>query len=211
MAYSDFRLNELKRLFGLIFEENTDLFASIQAVEAGDLLQTILQENTPLALAIHTEKARSELIIVPILVEVRRRMQRQIGLFSGVDFSVDPSRGLVGVCDYILTAVPEQLVVSAPVVMVVEAKNDNIKAGLAQCMAEMVAAQIFNEREGTGLQTIYGLVSTGSIWKFLKLEGATVFVDQSEYYLEGLEKLLGILLSIMTDAVDQVRSTLVVA
>lgn len=205
MAYSDFTLNDVKRAFDLTFHEQTDLFGNVPEIAIGDLLQTILAENTPLALAIHTEKARSELIIVPILVEVRRRMQRQISLFSGVDFTVAPQRGLSGVCDYILSASPEQLVVSAPVVMIVEAKNDNIKAGLAQCIAEMVAAQLFNEREGTGLTTIFGVVSTGSIWKFLKLEGSTVFIDMPEYYLESVDKILAVLLHMMQGAVAPVQ------
>jgi hypothetical protein len=205
MAYSDFTLNDLRRTFKLTFDEQTDLFAAIPELVIGDLLQTILHEHIPLALAIHTEKARSELILVPVLVEVRRRLQRQISLFSGVDFSVAPERGLNGVCDYILSAAPEQLVVTAPVVMIVEAKNDNIKAGLAQCIAEMIAAQAFNEYEGTGLTTIYGVVSTGSIWKFLKLEGNTVFIDLPEYYLESVDKILAILMHIMENALAQVQ------
>lgn len=207
MEYRDFTLNNLRHTFGITFDEQTDLFATIPRVEIGNLLQTILQEQIPLALAIHTEKARSELIIVPILVEVRRRMQRQISLFSGVDFPVASERGLNGTCDYILCAVPEQLVVSAPVVLLIEAKNDNIKAGLAQCIAAMIAAQIFNDHEGTGLTTIYGVVSTGSIWKFLKLEGTTIFVDQPEYYLESVDKILAILLTIMEGAINQVQTS----
>jgi hypothetical protein len=211
MAYSDFTLSNLKHSFGLIFNEQTDLFAHIPGIPIGDLLQTILQENIPLALAIHTEKARSEMILVPILVEVRRRLQRQISLFSGVDFSVAPELGLNGVCDYILSGVSEQLVVSAPAVMIVEAKNDNIKAGFAQCIAEMIAADTFNRREGTILRAIYGVVSTGSIWKFLKLEGTTVFVDLPEYYLESVDKILAVLLSIMEDAVGQLQAPAVIA
>lgn len=200
MAYSDFTLVQVRRAFQLTFEEQTDLFATIAPVAPSDLLQTILEEQTPLALSIHTEKARSELILVPILVEVRRRLQRQISLFSGVDFTVAPEQGLNGVCDYILSAVPEQLVVSAPVVMIVEAKNDNIKAGLGQCIAEMVAARQFNEREGSGVTTVYGVVSTGSIWKFLRLADTTVCVDMPEYYLDNLAKILAILLHILQDA-----------
>ncbi len=211
MAYSDFTLSDLKRSFGLTFNEQTDLFAHIPGTPIGDLLQTILQEHIPLALAIHTEKARSEMILVPILVEVRRRLQRQISLFSGVDFSVAPELGLNGVCDYILSGVSEQLVVSAPAVMIVEAKNDNIKAGFAQCIAEMIAADTFNRREGTVLRAIYGVVSTGSIWKFLKLEGTTVFVDLPEYYLESVDKILALLLSIMEDAVGQLQAPAVIA
>jgi len=211
MAYSDFTLSDLKRSFGLTFNEQTNLFGHVGAIPIGDLLQTILQENIPLALAIHTEKARSEMILVPILVEVRRRLQRLISLFSGVDFSVAPERGLHGVCDYMLSGVPEQLVVSAPALMIVEAKNDNIKAGFAQCITEMIAAQLFNQREGTDLRAIYGVVSTGSIWKFLKLEDRMVFVDLPEYYLESVDKILAVLLSIMEDAVGQLQAPAVSA
>lgn len=204
MAYSDFTLHQLKQTFNLIFQEQTDLFASVSALPVGDLLATVLHEQVPLALAIHTEKARSELILVPILVEVRRRMQYQISLFSGIDFSVAPQQGLNGVCDYILSAAPEQLFVTAPVVMIVEAKNDNIKAGLALCIAEMLAAQLFNHQESTGLVTIYGVVTTGSIWKFLQLHETTVSIDRSEYYLDQVGKVLAILVHMMETAVGQV-------
>ena len=81
--------------------------------------------------------------------------------------------------------------------MLVEAKNDNIKAGLGQCIAEMIAARIYNEREGKGPTTIYGVVTTGSIWKFLKLDGSTVTIDQPEYYLEQLDTILAILVQIV--------------
>jgi hypothetical protein len=74
------------------------------------LLQMLLEENVPLALAINTEKARSELIVTPILLEVWRLMRREISLFSGIEFNVAPDRGLNGVCDFILSRSPMQLV-----------------------------------------------------------------------------------------------------
>ena len=138
--------------------------------------------------SIHTEKARSEFIVAPILAEVRKLMNHRISLFSGVDFNVDPAQGLNGTCDFILAASPVQLFLQRPVVMIVEAKNDNIKSGLGQCVAEMVAARLFNERQGDGPSTIHGAVTTGSIWRFLKLDGATVFIDQPEYYLDRAGK-----------------------
>jgi hypothetical protein len=64
------------------------------------LKRTPLRENVALALNIHTEKARSEMIIAPMLIEVRKILNRQISLFSGVEFNVDASLGLTGVCDY---------------------------------------------------------------------------------------------------------------
>jgi hypothetical protein len=194
MSYSDFTLEGACRAFILELKEDQDLFADLPGIEVGPRLRDLLDEYVPLATAIHTEKARSEFIVAPILAEVRRLMGHRISLFSGVDFTVAPDQGLNGTCDFILAASPVQLFLRAPVLTVVEAKNDNIKSGLGQCVAEMVAARIFNEREREGPSVIHGAVTTGSLWRFLKLEGGTVFVDQPEYYLDRLEKVLAILL-----------------
>lgn len=194
MSYSDFTLEGACRAFILELKEDQDLFADLPGSEVGPRLRALLDEYVPLATAIHTEKARSEFIVAPILAEVRRLMGHRISLFSGVDFTVAPDQGLNGTCDFILAASPVQLFLRAPVLTVVEAKNDNIKSGLGQCVAEMVAARIFNEREREGPSVIHGAVTTGSLWRFLKLEGGTVFVDQPEYYLDRLEKVLAILL-----------------
>ena len=94
--------------------------------------------------AINTEKARSELLFAPILLEVRRHLQYQISLFSGVDFNVAPEKGLAGFCDFILSRSTERYFIVSPVVTIVEAKNENIKSGLRQCVAEMMVAQIAN-------------------------------------------------------------------
>ena len=142
------------------------------------------------------------MIIAPILIEVRRRLNYQVSLFSGVDFNVDPARGLNGICDFLVSRSSEQLFISAPVLTIVEAKNENIKAGLGQCVAEMIAAQLFNEREGNEIITLYGTVTTGTIWEFLKLEGQVVSIDLSEYFIGNANKILGILLS----AYDEVIS-----
>jgi hypothetical protein len=79
--------------------------------------------------------------------------------------------------------------------MLVEAKKEDIIAGLGQCVAEMVAAQIFNEREGNEISVIYGTVTSGTNWKFLKLKGKVVEIDLVEYYLTDVNKILGILAS----------------
>ena len=136
------------------------------------------------------------MIITPILLEARRRLQDSIGLFSGVEFTVDGERGLNGVCDYILSRSLEPLVITAPVVMIVEAKNDNLKAGYGQCLAEMVAAQKFNQQESADARPIFGVVTMGTLWKFLKLEGTLVSIDLPEYHLEALDQVLGALVHI---------------
>jgi hypothetical protein len=157
------------------------------------MLTSALEETRELALAINTEKARSEMIITPILLEIRRKANYQISLFSGMDFSVDAEKGLNGYCDFVISLSKEQLTINTPVIIIVEAKNENIKGGLGQCAAAMLAAQLFNDQEGNEVKTIYGAVTTGDIWKFLKLVGTEIFIDLSNYYIKELNKILGIL------------------
>ncbi len=194
MSYSDFTLELACREFTLDVQDELDLFSAVPPVRVSPLLGAILEEHVPLATSIHTEKARSELIVAPVLVEVRKLMGRRISLFSGVELNVDAARGLNGTCDFILAAAPVQLFLQRPAVMIVEAKNDNVKSGLGQCVAEMVAARIFNQAQADGPSTLHGAVTTGSIWKFLKLDGSTVFIDHPEYYPDHMEKILGILM-----------------
>jgi hypothetical protein len=194
MAYSDFTLQAACDSFKLDVRQDEDLFASIAAASVSPWLRAFLDEFIPLGTAIHTEKARSEFIVAPILGEVRKLMKHRVSLFSGVDFNVDAGRGLNGTCDFIMAASPVQLFIRTPVLMIVEAKNDNIKAGLGQCVAEMVAAREFNSAEPTAPSRIHGAVTTGSDWRFLRLEGGRVFIDRTEYYVHQLESILGILL-----------------
>ncbi|MDJ0733500.1 MAG: hypothetical protein QNJ47_05325 [Nostocaceae cyanobacterium] len=199
MSYSDFSLASVRKIFNLTIVDKNDMFASISEVECPHLLAEILKENIPLALASNTEKSRSEMIITPILIAVRKYLNNKISLFSGVDFNVEPEQGLNGNCDFIISLSPELLILTAPIITIVEAKKENINAGLGECVAEMIAAQIFNEREGNNIQTIYGTVTTGTNWKFLKLSGQVVEIDLSEYYISNIGKILGILSSILTE------------
>jgi ABC-type uncharacterized transport system substrate-binding protein len=116
-------------------------------------------------------------------------------LFSGTDFNVDIEKGLLGYCDFLLSASKEQFFISAPVITIVEAKNENIIGGLGQCVAEMVAAQIFNERKEIDIPVIYGAVTSGTNWRFLTLSENNVCIDSVEYYINQVDKILAILLN----------------
>ncbi|MEH1938524.1 MAG: hypothetical protein V7L14_33435 [Nostoc sp.] len=201
MSYSDFTLDRVRKTFGLTISDKTDIFASVYQVECPPLLVEVLRENVPLALASNTEKSRSEMIIAPILIAVRKYLNNQISLFSGIDFTVDSAQGLNGNCDFIISRSPELLILNAPVVTIVEAKKENINAGLGQCVAEMLAAKLFNEREGNNIETIYGTVTTGTNWKFLKLLEQVIEIDLGEYYINDIGKIIGILSHILTEKV----------
>ncbi|MEG4307663.1 hypothetical protein [Microcoleus sp. D3_18a_C4] len=195
MPYNQFSIEQIKATFGITLARTVGLFAELPEIEPSSFLQETLQFNLPLALEINSEKARSELIIAPILVEIKKRLPERISLFSGREFNVDAARGLSGYCDFLISRSPEQLVIESPFIALVEAKNDNIQSGLGQCMAETIAAQIFNQRQENDIQTIYGVVTTGSIWKFFKLEGIAIEIDTSEYFINNVGKILGILIN----------------
>lgn len=205
MAYSDFTLSQLESEFNLTLNEQVEIFPEIKPVTPSQLLREILEENIPLALEIDTEKARSELIIAPIMVDLRKYFKRQISFFSGVDFNVEKDRGLTGRCDFIISYSPKQLEITAPVVTLVEAKNDNIKSEIPQCIAEMVAAQIFNERKQNRIPYIYGAITTGSNWKFLRLVEKRVDIEAGEHFVGDLAGLFGILLNMIETDYPQSR------
>jgi len=135
MAYSDFTIRKVKEELGIQIAEQNGIFEGIEAVTPSALLTTILEEHVSLALAINTEKARSELIVSMVLVELRRMFDKKISFFSGIEFTVDKDRGLNGFCDYIISASAEQLMLDFPVVAIVEAKNENLIGGIGQCIA----------------------------------------------------------------------------
>lgn len=195
MSYSDFTLETVKKSLHLNISSRDDIFSEVAPLLVSEYLQETLAYNVPFALASNTEKSRSEMIITPILLELTKIFANQISLFSGVEFNIEPSQGLSGNCDFLISLSPEFLLINAPVIMIVEAKKENIKGGLGQCIAEMYAARLFNEREGNEITEIYGVVTTGEIWKFLKLSGEWVQIDLAEYFLNDVNKILGILSS----------------
>jgi hypothetical protein len=198
MSYKDFSLEQINQAFAVTIQSNLDLFSvHQQPVSIHSALATYLDYSTQLALAINTEKARSEMIIAPILVELKRLTGDRISLFSGSEFNVDAVQGLNGFCDFILSLSSQQLYIEAPVAIIVEAKNENIKGGLAQCLATMIAAQLFNQQKGNAVDTIYGAVTTGNQWKFLKLQSNTAAIDRKDYYIDQLPDIMGILLSMV--------------
>jgi len=195
MAYSNFSLSAVTKQFSLTLNDKHDLFADIPEIPISDYLGVTLNYNLPLASEINTEKSRSEMLISPILLEVRRLVHDQISLFSGREFNVESEQGLNGVCDFLISISDSQLVITAPVVVIVEAKKEDIIGGLGQCIAAMVGAQRFNQQEQSPIATIYGVVTSGTAWRFLKLEQTTAFVDRVEYYINQVGKILGILAS----------------
>lgn len=193
MPYSQFTtLNQAIAAFDLRLQNKSGLFATTTPIPPSEWLTDTLDRYLELATNIGTEKAKSELIVTPVLLEIYGLFAERISYFSGITLTVDASAGLNGECDFILSGDANQIEVSAPILTIVEAKNDDIKSGIGQCVAQMVGAQRFNGARGQH-KTIYGGVTTGEIWKFMKLEGDILWIDLSEFFITQLPKILGIL------------------
>jgi hypothetical protein len=197
MAFSDFKYPDVLREFGLVWQTAEDLFVGIPAVSPTPAFRDTMSVTARLAATVNTEKARSEWMIAPLLGEFWSRYHAQISLFSGADFDADSAAKLNGYCDFIVARAPQQPQIIAPVMVIFEAKRENINEGLGQCIAGMVGAQRFNKRNNTPIDPVYGCVTTGSLWKFLCLSGTTLSFDLREYYHSQPEMLLGILTHIV--------------
>jgi hypothetical protein len=192
MAFGDFGFPQVQEQFGLTVCE-TDLFSQVPALPLREDFLTTLTDGATVALAINTEKAKSEFIIAPLLLELRRLLGGAMGLFSGVEFVVDVDKGLNGFCDFILAKTTRQFILTAPLVAIVESKNDNLRNGLGQCIAAMYAAELYNQRSDSNISSVYGVVTTGSAWKFLRLTQSELTLDLKEYYIDNAGKILGVL------------------
>jgi hypothetical protein len=197
MAFSDFDLRSAVDRFGLQEDRDTDLFADVVPLEPSEFVRVWLDEFAPVALGINSEKARSEFIIAPLLAEARRRAQVPANVLPGVTLDVDRERGLSGFCDFVIARSAEYYYLRGPLVAVVEAKREDLIAGLGQCAAAMVALRLFNERDGTEMPAIFGCVTSGSNWRFLRLSDSRLSIDRREYYLHEAGKIVGILVHVI--------------
>ena len=80
--YSSFTLEAVLQTFHLEKVDVQGLFSAIEPIEPSALLTAVLERNLPLAVRLATEKAKSELIVSQVLVELREQLERRISLFS---------------------------------------------------------------------------------------------------------------------------------
>jgi hypothetical protein len=190
MGYSNFKSLRLTLKKLNLSETDKNLFPIIEPVQPSEWLQQTLAiaERVPLT----NEKSKSERVISPILTEVALCFEDQITLFSGEDLPVDASKDLAGECDFFFAKHPRKSVMQAPIITLVEAKDEDFEYGQAQCTAQMYASMRYNEMEGKPLPFVYGCAVTGDVWKFLRIENETITIDTKVYYLVQLPQILGI-------------------
>ncbi len=189
MPYNKFTLEQIENLFNLN-EEKVKLFEKIPDIQTTNwLLETL--EKAKLMPA-KSEKSRSELLIMPILLAIAENNQNEITIFSGENLEGDIEQDLNGECDYILSKSPKSFSLKAPIFGLVEAKQNIVENSMGQCVAQMLGAFLFNERKKNQISTIYGCVSNGDVWQFLRLKDKQLSIDTEKYYVDNPKKLLGV-------------------
>jgi hypothetical protein len=112
MVYSDFTVRRIKQEFGIQTQEGGRFLPATVDVAPSQMLQSILENYVPWAMmtsgrsetiAVGSEKAKSEMIVAPVLLEIKQILHSQVSVFSGRDFTVDASVGLNGICDFLIS------------------------------------------------------------------------------------------------------------
>ena len=202
MAYSKFTLQEVVEKFDLKIKREA-IFTEVEPIQISDFLKETLLRGSAIALPNGSEKARSELLVSPFLVELKQLNNSQISIFSGENLDADRKKGLNGECDFILSLNDNQLFIDVPVFTIVEAKKNDIGESFGQCVAQMIGAMMFNEKHRHSIQTIYGCVTTGDRWHFLRLHHDSVSITPKDLMLEENE---GVILSTLQKIVEITRA-----
>ena len=194
MSYSNFTFKKLKAEFG-ISNQVVQLFNEIKPIQISKKLAEDLALAT--TLPVRSEKAKSELIVMPILLDLMKRNEQFFTIYSGDTLNADKARGLTGECDFILGKNTGTFDINTPIITILEAKKNDVEVGIPQCAAQMLGARIYNKEYDNEIKTIYGCVTTADTWVFLKLEKDTVYIDKQKYYLSEIDRLLGVLQKII--------------
>ncbi len=203
MAYSQFSYKKVRNELG-IENTRTILFEKIKRIQPSDWLEKTLIYAEDIAL--FSEKSRSEGIVFPILVELKQLNQDILSIYSGAIINADEAHGLNGECDFIFSSGKQDFEIRTPLFCMIEAEDNDIEKNIPQCTAQMEGARIYNQNEGKNIQIIYGCVTTGTEWQFLKLENKTCWIDRNRYYINDLGSLLGVLQAIVDFYIPQIKT-----
>lgn len=193
MPYSDFTLDKAVDLLGVEIRESADLFTDIPTEPIPDFLT--LYFSREFAISTASEMGRREMYVAPILNEVFGKQPRRFTIFSGENFDVDKSLQLKGLADYLISLSPVKAYIHAPVIAVAETKRNDPVDGLGQCVSELYASALFNERKNHRLPRLFGVATNGESWIFGDyIAAAKVFTyDPVKYPLQDLARIVSIL------------------
>ena len=192
MAYKKYNNKKIKEVLHLKVRK-INIFKDIVVPPIQISQRLALNLEAAKVLNLNTEKAVCEHLVSPVLTEVRLNNENVVDFYSGEQLNVDASKDLNGEIDFLFSRASESLGFDAPILCITEAKIGLIDRGIPQAAAQMYGVRLFNEKEGKPLKTVYGAVTDGKTWRFLKLEDDILYTDVEILYLDNLHLLLGTL------------------
>jgi hypothetical protein len=187
-GYSSFSFKSVKKQFGLKSVKGI-IFDNLMPIEPSQWLLDALEMSSNMAIV--SEKSRSEWIVSPMMMDIKRRNINKMNILSGENMDASKEQSLTGECDFIFVKDPDTFNVESLIFCLVEAEKHDLTGGLGQCTAQMIGARMLNEQDNIDFPVIYGCVTTGSDWQFLKLENQTVTIEKNLKYIIELPQLLG--------------------
>ena len=187
-GYSSFSFASVKKQFDLKSTKGI-IFDNLEPIEPSTWLIDTLKMASQMAIV--SEKSRSKWIVGPIMMAIKNANKDKMNILSGENMSVSKDISLTGECDFIFVKDPHTFIVESLIFCLVEAEKHDLIGGLGQCAAQMVGARMLNEQDGVNYPVIYGCVTTGSDWQFLKLENNLITLENNLKYINELPYLLG--------------------
>jgi hypothetical protein len=191
MPYNKFKLLEVIEKFNLVYTEE-NLFIQAKPLKISETWQKVLETGMELALPFGSEDARKSGIVYPILMDLRERNNKEVMVYAGLSLNADSKLGLNGECDFILAMTKNTKIIAPPIFTMVEAERHDFELGQGQCAAQMVGAKLYNEKHKSAEKVIYGCVTTGLGWQFMKLDKQNIVLDTQTYTLEKIDQIVGI-------------------
>jgi len=196
MAFSDFKhISQVQKKYQIVYKED-DFFTSTPVRPSENFVEEYIFNRDNLDIYA-SEASRSELVILPTLREIYKPYVKDYMLWIQKPLVVDTT--LTGKPDYMIStrSALGKTVLATPVVILVEAKRRDFEQGWAQCLAELVAAQMLNkDREFS----IYGIVTDGKSWEFGRLQNDIFTQHRQSFSIEPVDSLFGALSTIFEAA-----------
>jgi hypothetical protein len=186
LTFSGMTWDILEEKYGIRLQDG-DLFDGCPSAEPTPTLFENLRRARHFRLV--NERARAHRLVDPMLAELEMLYGGKITTIPEMSLEVKDVEGLSGSPDFVISAGSLNKIV--PIIAIVEAKKDDIDAGLPQCAAELYASYLLDKGVP---RRLYGCVTTGTDWKFLRLDGGDkqVVVDREIYLVIEVPRLLGV-------------------
>ncbi|MFZ2726985.1 MAG: hypothetical protein WAX77_12085 [Methylococcaceae bacterium] len=114
-----------------------------------------------------SELAKREFLIAPLLIALTQHSTTKIN----VEYPIYINEKLSGSLDYLLKTSQE--------IIIIEAKRKDIDSGFNQLVAQLIAMD--NYEDNASIDTVYGAITLGDVWKFALLNRATKTIKKDIY------------------------------